>query len=204
MPGHDIIVIGASAGGVEALTELVGGLPPDLPAAVFVAVHVPADSRSALPDILSRSGPLPAAHAQDGEAIQQGRIYVAPPGRHLLVEQAVLRLSLAAQEHHTRPAADPLFRSAARAYGSRVVGVVLSGTLDDGTAGLIEISRLGGASIAQEPADALFPTMPRNAIARGHVQYILPPSAIATVLTELAWAASPLLRRTECEKDVRA
>ncbi len=188
MPRHDIIVIGASAGGVTALTELVGGLPPDLSAAVCVAVHIPADSRSVLPDILSRSGPLPATHAQDGEAIRSGHIYVAPPGHHLLVEQAVLRLSLAAREHHTRPAVDPLFRSAARAYGSRVVGVVLSGVLDDGTAGLIEINRHGGASIAQEPADALFPAMPRNAIARARVQYVLPPTDIAAVLTELACA----------------
>lgn len=186
MSGYDIVVIGASAGGVEALMELVGGLPSDLPAAVFIALHVSPNKPSALPSILSRVGPLPASHAKDGEAIERGHIYVAPPGHHLLVESDLLRLSLGPMENFSRPAADPLFRSAALAHGSRVVGVILSGLLDDGTQGLIEINKQGGIGIAQEPADAHFASMPRSAIARDHVKYVLEPASIATVLAELA------------------
>ena len=186
---HDIIVIGASAGGVEALIGLVGCLPCDLPATVCVALHIPNDKSSALPRILSRVGPLPATHPKDGEAFEKGHIYVAPPGYHLLVERELLRLSLEPKEHRARPAVDPLFRSAAIAYGSRVAGVVLSGLLDDGTEGLIRINAHGGVGIAQEPADARFASMPCNAIARDHVQYILKPSAIATTLAQLARAS---------------
>src|SRR5215471_8687446 len=141
MRDHDIIVVGASAGGVRALRELARGLPPDLPAAVFIVLHIPPAGPSLLPKILSSSGPLRARHAINGEGIEHGRIYIAPPDHHLLVERERVRVMRGPKESRARPAADPLFRSAAHAYGTRVVGVVLSGSLDDGTAGLAAIKR---------------------------------------------------------------
>src|SRR5437763_2217226 len=155
MPGHDIIVIGASAGGVEALVKLVGSLPADLPAAIFLVLHIPAQSPSLLPDILNRAGPLHALHPVDGQAIQYGHIYVAPPDHHLIVEEGVVRIIRGPKENRHRPAIDPLFRSAARTYGTRVVGVILTGSMDDGTAGLLAIKRRGGEAIASDPGDAL-------------------------------------------------
>jgi two-component system, chemotaxis family, protein-glutamate methylesterase/glutaminase len=186
MRGHDIVVVGASAGGVEALGRLVRTLPPDLPAALFVVLHVPPGSSSALPSILDRQGPLPAAHARDGEHIRHGRIYVAPPDSHMLVGENAIRLSRGPRENGHRPAIDPLFRSAARAHGPRTVGVVLSGVLDDGTAGLLAIKARGGIAIVQEPDDALYPSMPSNAIEHVKVDHVIPCSAIAGVLGELA------------------
>jgi two-component system, chemotaxis family, protein-glutamate methylesterase/glutaminase len=186
MKGHDIIAIGASAGGVEALMELAGQLPADLPASVFVALHVPSHGASILPRILSRSGPLPASHAVDGEPIRPGRIYVAPPDHHLLIHEDKVRLSRGPRENGVRPAVDPLFRSAARWYGPRVVGVVLSGTLDDGTAGILAIKERGGVAMVQDPADALFPGMPRSAIEAVAVDHVAPASAIPTLLDRLA------------------
>lgn len=186
MPGHDIIVIGASAGGLEALNKLVAGLPKDLPAALFIVVHIRAETKSFLPDILSRYGPLPAAHPKDYERIEHGRIYVAPPDYHLLVKSGYIRLVQGPKENGTRPAVDPLFRTAARAYGRRVVGVVLSGTLDDGTEGLIELKRLGGVAVVQNPDDALFSGMPSSAIEYAKVDHILPLSSIAPALVGLA------------------
>src|SRR5215218_3263595 len=144
---RDIIVIGASAGGLQALIELVKGFPPDLPAAVFVVMHVTPHHRSSLPHILTRHGPLPASHARDGAPIRPGHIYVAPPDYHLLVREGSMELSRAARENRTRPAADPLFRSAASAYGRRVAGVILSGTMGDGTVGLMAIKGYGGVAI---------------------------------------------------------
>ena len=151
MPGHDIIVIAASAGGVEALKELVRDLPADLPAAVFIVLHIPPQSPSALPQILSRYGPLKATHPQDGQMIEPGQIYIAPPDHHLLVERGHVRVVRGPKENRHRPAADPLFRSAACSYGPRVMGVVLTGALDDGTAGLISVKRRGG--VAETGAD---------------------------------------------------
>ncbi len=186
MAGHDIVVVGASAGGVEALTELVRQLPADLPAAVFVVLHVPADGTSVLPQILTRRGPLPAEHPRDGAPIRPGRIYVAPPNRHLLLKDGHLRLALGPRENGHRPAIDPLFRTAARHYGRRVVGVVLSGTLDDGTAGLIAVKLRGGLAIAQHPDEALYSGMPRSAIDNVAVDHVLPIAGIASLLVELA------------------
>lgn len=186
MPGHNIIVIGASAGGVEALTQLVAGLPPDLPAALLIVIHVPAQAKSILPHILTRCGPLHAAHATDNEPIVHGRIYVAPPDHHLLVKRGYIRLVQGPKENSVRPAVDPLFRTAAKAYSSRVVGVVLSGTLDDGTAGLIDVKRQGGVAVVQNPDDALFSGMPKSAIENVDVDHILPVSAIAPILVHLA------------------
>ncbi|KAB8320124.1 chemotaxis protein CheB [Tolypothrix campylonemoides VB511288] len=187
MPTHDIIVIGASAGGVEALKKLVASLPSDLPAAIFIVVHVSAQHKSFLPDILNRCGSLPVAHAKDGELIEHGRIYVAPPDHHLLVKPSYIRLVQGPKENRCRPAVDPLFRTAAKAYKSRVVGVVLSGTLDDGTAGLIDVKKLGGVAVVQDPDDALFSGMPKSAIQHVDVDYILPLVSIAPILVHLAY-----------------
>ncbi len=183
----DIIVIGASAGGLEPLRVLVAGLPRDLAAAVFVVVHIGngINGRSELPAILSRSSPLPAKHPADGEEIQHGVIYVAPPDRHLLVFSGHAHLSNAPKENRTRPAVNPLFRSAAHTYRERVAGVILSGSLDDGVAGLAEIKRCGGIAIAQEPATALYPSMPLNAIERVRVDHTLPVESIPGVIVQL-------------------
>lgn len=186
MPGHDIIVVGTSAGGVEALIKLVAGLPKDLPAAIFIVIHFPASGKSILPDILNREGPLHTAQAQDSEAIEYGRIYLAPPDYHLLVKHGYIRLVQGPKENSARPAVDPLFRTAAKAYKSRVVGVVLSGTLDDGTAGLIDVKKLGGVAVVQHPDDALFSGMPKSAIEHVNVDHILPVAKIAPILVRLA------------------
>jgi two-component system chemotaxis response regulator CheB len=183
---HDLVVIGASAGGVEALSELVRGLPADFPAAVLVVVHFPADGTSMLPLILGRRGRLRAVHAEDGAEIRPATIYVAPPDRHLLVDGGRLRLSRGPRENNHRPAADALFRSAALAAGQRVVAVVLSGTLDDGTAGLSVVRRRGGVTVAQHPDDALYAGMPRTAIEAGVVDHVLPAAEIAPLLVRLA------------------
>lgn len=183
---HDIVVVGASAGGVEATAALVRGLPADFPAAVFVVVHFPANARSVLPSILERAGRLPAAHARDGEPIQPGRIYVAPPDLHLLLDRGTVRLVRGPKENNARPAVDPLFRTAARSYGSRVIGVILTGTLDDGTAGLMSVRMRGGVTVVQDPADAMFDGMPRNAIENVEVDEIATLAALPSVLDRLA------------------
>ncbi|MCU0518702.1 MAG: chemotaxis protein CheB [Oscillatoria sp. Prado101] len=186
MPGHDIIVIAASAGGVEALTKLASGLPKNLPAALFVVLHIPPQADSVLPRILSRTGTLPASHPIDGQTIERGRIYVAPPDRHLLLGRGHIHLAKGPKENGHRPAADPLFRTAAQAYGRRVVGVVLSGNLQDGTAGLQAVKMRGGVAIAQNPAEALYSGMPRSACQNVAVDGVLPVSEIAAVLVRLA------------------
>ena len=191
MPGHDIIVVGGSAGGIEALKKLVSGLPKEFPAAVFVVIHVWPEAKSMLPDILSRSGRLPAAHARDGESIQPGRIYVAVPDCHLLLNHGEVNLRRGPKENMHRPAVDPLFRAAARAYGPRVVGVILSGGLDDGTAGLLAIKRHGGIAVVQDPSTAATPGMPASACGNVDVDYILPVSEIASLLVQLAHERAP-------------
>jgi two-component system chemotaxis response regulator CheB len=189
--GHDIIVIGASAGGVEALTSVVRQLPGDLPAALFVVLHIPAQSPSLLPGILGRAGSLPASHPRDGEPIQPGRIYVAPPDQHLLVEDERVRLTRGPRENRARPAVDVLFRTAARAYGPRVVGVVLTGGLDDGTAGLQAVKQQGGIAVVQDPQDALYPSMPKSALEHVAVDHCLPLSDIGARLVALALEPAP-------------
>ena len=186
MAGHDIIVIGASAGGVETSRELVAGLPADLPAAVFLVIHLPQEAKSTLPEILSRSGPLPASHAADGEPIRKGHVYVAPPDHHLFLEKSVMRARRGPLHNGRRPAIDPLFRSAALHFGPRVIGVVLSGTLDDGTTGLQTIKRRGGLAVVQEPRTALFSGMPESALAAADVDHVLPAAEIGPLLGELA------------------
>ncbi|MGI8586985.1 MAG: chemotaxis protein CheB [Chloroflexia bacterium] len=189
MPGHDIIVMGASAGGVEALITLVQGLPADLPAAVFVVLHMPAHSPSALAAILTRHGPLPAVAATDHLTIQPGHIYVAPPDHHLLLDPGWVRVGRGPKENMHRPAIDPLFRSAARSYGARVIGVVLSGLLDDGTSGLKAIKERGGLAVVQDPQDALYPSMPLSAIAHVAVDYVEPSRGMPVLLARLAQEA---------------
>ncbi|MDQ3997065.1 MAG: chemotaxis protein CheB, partial [Gemmatimonadota bacterium] len=151
MATRDVVVVGASAGGIEALRELVAHLPADYPGAIFVVVHIPTDAPSMLPRILTRAGPLPAVHASDGDAIEGGRIYVAPPNHHLLLKPDAMWVGYGPKENGHRPAVDPLFRSAARAYGPRVVGVVLSGTLSDGSHGLRAVKAGGGTAVVQDP-----------------------------------------------------
>ena len=183
---HDIVVVGASAGGVEALAELAAALPPGLPAAVLVVLHMPAYGHSVLPEILSRRGPLPAKHAADGEPILTGRIYVAPPDHHLLVQGGKISLTRGPAENNHRPAIDTLFRSAARAYGPRTVGMVLTGTLDDGTAGLQSIKSRGGLALVQDPNEALFTGMPLSAIENVAVDKIETIAGLAKTVTRLA------------------
>ena len=146
MAKRNLIVIGASIGGVPALSRLAARLPPDLPAAVLVVLHV-GSKASVMPELLASKGPLPAAHATDGQPLRNGCIFVAPPDRHLVVVDGVLRVRRGAWENGYRPSIDVLFRSAARWYGPRVVGVVLSGALDDGAAGLASVSEAGGLAI---------------------------------------------------------
>jgi two-component system chemotaxis response regulator CheB len=185
LAGHDIIAIGASAGGVEAISRIVSGLPADLPAAVLVVLHL-GSGPSALPEILTRVGALPAGHPVHGEPIRRGRIYVAPPDRHLIVSDGHLLVPRGAKENGHRPAVDVLFRSAAQSYGPRVVGVVLTGNLDDGTAGLLAIKELKGTAVVQDPAEAYYPGMPRNASENVQVDHVLPLAEIPPLLTQLA------------------
>jgi two-component system chemotaxis response regulator CheB len=183
--GHDIVVVGASAGGVEALVDVVSRLPVDLPAAVFVVLHVAPSATSLLPEILSRKGPLPAAHPSNNDAIRGGHLWVAPPDCHLLVKPGRMQLTRGPRENGYRPAVDVLFRSAALAYGPRVIGVVLSGALDDGAAGLLDIREAGGIGIAQDPSDAVYPSMPESAIAYAAPDYVLPAAEIGDLLGRL-------------------
>ncbi len=188
---RDVIAVGASAGGVESLRALVAGLPPDFPAAVLIVLHLPRDAASALPTILSRSGPLPVATAVDGEHLRLGRVYVAPNDHHLLLLDGHLRLSHGPAENGHRPAIDPLFRSVARAAGPRGVGVVLSGSRDDGAAGLAGIVARGGTAVVQDPADALYPSMPLAALAQVSTQHVAPAAKLGGLLAEIVATALP-------------
>ena len=192
MDNRDIIVIGASAGGLGALTRLFGGMPRECAPTVFVVVHIAPTAKSALPQLLDRIGWLPAFHPTDEEPIRPGHIHVAPPDHHLLVHRDRVLIRRGPRENRTRPAADPLFRSAAVAFGSRVVGIVLSGTLDDGTSGLRAIRRCGGIGIAQDPEEAEWSGMPRSAVERGEVDHVLPLDGMPALLVRLAAeSASP-------------
>ncbi len=182
-----IIVVGASAGGVEAVRFLAAALPADLRAAVFVVLHIGAH-KSNLPWLLNQLGPLQAVHARSGDPIRAGHIYVAPPDHHLVVEPGCVRLTKGPRENWARPAIDPLFRSAARAYGAGVIGVILTGGLNDGTAGLYEVKQRGGTAVVQDPADAANPSMPRSALDHVAVDHCLPlpllPGLLASLVAE--------------------
>jgi two-component system chemotaxis response regulator CheB len=191
---RDIVVVGASAGGVEALRGLIAGLPRDLPAAVFVVLHL-GRVRSLLPHILQRSSRLPVAHAVHGDDVAPGRVYIAPPDHHLILDDGRLALSHGPTVNGLRPAVDPLFQSAARAYGSRVLAVVLTGGGDDGTAGLAEVKRSGGLAVAQDPEEAIFPSMPQSAIEFVDVDYVLRLTQISALISrEAAGSGGPDLR----------
>jgi two-component system, chemotaxis family, protein-glutamate methylesterase/glutaminase len=183
-PRHDLVAIGASAGGVQVLLELTAGLPVDLPACVLVVLHVGAH-RSLLPELMGARGPLPARHPIDGESLQPGVIFIAPPDHHMLVDGDRVRLTRGPKENFARPAIDPLFRSAALAHGPRVIGVVLSGRLDDGTTGLQMIKQCGGVTVVQDPLDAEQPEMPASASAHVTVDRCVPAARLAQTLLAL-------------------
>jgi two-component system chemotaxis response regulator CheB len=185
MTTRDLIVIGASAGGVEALHTLVRTVPPDLPAAVFVVIHTAADAPGLLAKLLDRASQLPVAYGVHGEPIRHSRVYVAPPNQHLLISDGAVVLSRGPRENRSRPAVDPLFRSAAKAYGNRVIGVVLSGYLDDGARGLLVIKKLGGLAVVQDPKDALYTGMPCSALEHVAVDHVLPVAEMAELFTRL-------------------
>ena len=186
MPVRDIIVIGGSAGGFDAIRRFVAGFPADLAAAVFVTIHVTGKSGGILPSVITGAGPLVAAHPADGEQINPGRIYVAPPDHHLLIRQGHVHLGHGPRENLQRPSINAMFRSAASSYGERVAGVLLTGLLDDGAAGLWEIQQHHGATVVQEPEEATFRAMPESAIRGLSVQYIVRLSEMAPLLTRLA------------------
>lgn len=201
MPRPDIFVIGASAGGVEALMQLVSELPADFAGSIFIVLHYPSQSSSSLPAILSRSGPLKACHAKDHMPIEPGQIVIAPPDYHLLVESGHVHVVHGPKENGFRPSIDSLFRSAALTYSSRVVGVVLTGLLDDGTAGLLAIKRRGGIAVVQDPKDALFNGMPKSAVAYVKVDHVVPLAEMPALLTRLATTSDPKEEGSMADKD---
>ena len=182
MPKRNIIVVGASAGGFEALKVLVAGFPADLDAAVLIVWHMAAQVPGILPQVLDRVGSVNAKQAEDGEHVNFNQIYVAPPDQHLIIENDIIRTTRGPKENRFRPAVDPLFRSAAYSYGPRVIGVVLSGALDDGTAGLWTIKRYGGLAVVQHPDDAEVPSMPESAMKEIDVDHAVPIAEMADLL----------------------
>lgn len=199
----NMIVIGTSAGGVEALSVLVRGFPADLEASVFVVLHTAPESPGVLADILARIGPLPAVTVQTAARIQPGTIYVARPDYHLVIEPGRVRSTKGPRENRFRPAVDPLFRSAAQTYGPRVIGVVLTGGLDDGTAGLWAVKHLGGTAVVQDPADAFAPSMPKSAMQHVTVDHCVPLVEIAPLLVRLSREAVPEEGAIEMPKSIR-
>jgi two-component system chemotaxis response regulator CheB len=197
----DIVVVGASAGGMEALQKLVSRLPADFAGSLFVVWHLAPGTKSILPRILSKAGPLKAANPEDGDPIEPGRIYIAPNDHHLLLEKGYIRVARGPKENRFRPAIDPLFRSAAYVYGPRVIGVVLTGALDDGTAGLWTIKLRGGTAIVQEPAEALIRSMPLNALDNVEVDHKLPAAEIGELLGRLAREPAPVAPRVAADEN---
>jgi two-component system chemotaxis response regulator CheB len=196
----NVVAVGASAGGVEALTHFAAGLPPDLPDSVLVVLHMPVGAPSVLARILDRHGPLPAAQAVDGEPLQPGTIRVSVPNRHLLVDDHRIALSEGPTENGHRPAINALFRSVALAFGPRAVGVLLSGVLDDGTLGSAAIRSRGGTTIAQARTEALFPAMPLNAIEAGVIDHEMGAMEVGALLKQLA---DRVFEEREMEPDTR-
>lgn len=188
---RDVVVIGASAGGVEAVSSLLSQLPADLSAGVVVVIHRSPVFESRLPSVLGRRAKLSVVEPADGDPFVPNRIYAAPRDQHVMLGEGVVRLSHGPKEHRTRPAIDPLFRSAAEAYGPRVVGVLLTGLGDDGVPGFIQIKKAGGLTLVQDPAEAVHPSMPRMAIAEDDVDAILRIDGLAKAIVALA-AGQPL------------
>jgi two-component system chemotaxis response regulator CheB len=189
MPARDIVVIGASNGGLDPLRAIVSQLPPEFPASLFVVLHTTADGQGLLAALLDRHGGLPARLAENGEEIRRGRIYVAPSDRHLLIEKSRVYTTHGPRENRARPAIDPMFRTAAAAHGSSVIGVILSGSLDDGATGLAAIKRCGGTAVVQDPDDAFDAEMPRSAVESTEVDHVLPAAAIGDRLQKLVGSA---------------
>jgi two-component system chemotaxis response regulator CheB len=194
MAKRDIIVIGGSAGSTGALLALVSELPADFPGSIFIVTHVPSHGAPLLGEVLQVRSQLPVGYAVDGEPIARGRIVLAPPGRHLLLTPDRVRLGLGPRENMVRPAIDPLFRSAAATYAGRVVGVVLSGMLNDGAAGLLAIRQGGGATVVQDPDDAQAPEMPWAALAATEADHLITAAAMGPLLDQLAREDAPLGR----------
>lgn len=186
MSTHDIIAIGGSTGALDALRQIFADLPADLPAALLIVVHIASDARDRMADILDQAGPMTVKTAAEGDVIENGCAYVGPAGSHLLVDHGVIRLGHGPRENMVRPAVDPLFRSAALSYGPRVIGVVLSGLLDDGAAGLAAVKRCSGITVVQDPADAKASDMPRHALDACDIDYRAAAGKIAQVLARLA------------------
>ena len=186
MAKRDIIVIGGSAGSHSALRRIMSDLPADIPASIFVATHVPSNSAGYLTDVLAAAGPLPVSRAVDGQPVEGGHVYTAVPDRHLLLVDGIMRLGEGPRENMARPAIDPLFRSAALAYGSRAVGVVLSGLLNDGASGLSAIKACGGTAVVQHPIDAQSDQMPLAALETVMVDNVASAGELGRLLTELA------------------
>lgn len=183
---------------------LARALPADLPAALFLVLHVPAHGKSVLPQLLERAGRLPAAHAKAGEKVTPGRWYVAPPDQHLVLRNGRVHLGRGPSENGHRPAVDPLFRAAASEFGKRVVGIVLSGSLDDGTAGLLAVKAAGGITVVQDPLEALYPSMPQSAIESVDIDYVLRIAEIGRLVTQLAAGSTPTLEASvEEHEEVR-
>ena len=194
-PHRSVVVIGASAGGVAALVALVKALPPDFPAPICVVLHLPADSPSLLPQLLGAASALPVRHPRDGEIVRAGVIYLAPPDHHLLLEDDRVLVTRGPKENRFRPSIDALFRSAAYTYGPRVIGVVLTGYLDDGTSGLWSVQRMGGRAIVQDPYDAEQPSMPANALQFVAADYVVPLAQVGPLLVRLAQERAPAKTR---------
>jgi two-component system chemotaxis response regulator CheB len=188
---RDVVVVGGSAGAVTAVRQLVAGLPEDLGAALFVTIHRGNGLPAVLAEILNAAGPLPAVMAKEGQPFARGHIYVASPDHHLIVGRDHVHVRRGPRENRTRPAIDPMFRSAAVSCSTRVIGVLLSGLLNDGTSGLTAIRRCGGLAVVQDPSDALFGDMPRSAIEQGAVDEIAPLAAMGDLLARLTRQRRP-------------
>lgn len=206
MANRDVLAIGTSAGGVEALVFLARNFPRAFPAAVLVTIHLPGHSRSVLDEILSEAGPLPAAFAETGDTVRQGRIYIAPPNRHLLLEGDRIALGEGPRENNSRPAIDPMLRSAAVCCASRTVGVVLTGTLGDGASGLWAVRQGGGIAVVQDPTDAAFAEMPLTALNKAAPDHVVGLAEMPSLLDKLvrlpAGETKPLPRNVEYEVEI--
>lgn len=200
--GHHIVVVGTSAGGLEALDEVIGQFQDGLPASVFIVQHLaPEATGEALVEVLGRHKALRCKMAEDGESFEDGTIYIAPADFHLLVKEKKVMVTKGARENRYRPAVDPLFRSAAVTHGSAVIGVVLTGMLDDGTAGLVAVQKCGGVTVVQDPKDAAYPEMPQSAVNNLKVDHCVPLARMGALLEKLV--REPAGKSTPIPKDIR-
>lgn len=206
MANRDVLTVGTSAGGVEALLFLAKRLPRELPAAVLVTIHLPPQMRSALDELLTRAGALPASFANEGDRVKKGHIYIAPPDRHLLLEGDRLALGVGPRENNARPAIDPMLRSTATCCGFRAIGVVLTGSLGDGASGLWALHQCGGLTVAQDPKDAAYAEMPLTALNRAAPDHVVRLADMPALLNSLAHQPAgeptPVPRNTRYEVEI--